>query len=147
MVVISRIGAHVSLLFPVVAKSHSAWNSHIGKCSILVVVQQDVWGGITSYEDIRPAVSVKVARNNREAILPRWLIEVGGLGDVLKSSISHIVIENVRAAGESPRAADDGKPLELANGVTARQGNSPGIEIHVIRNCNIQPAVAIVVEE
>jgi len=39
VVVVSRVGSHVGLLFPLLTKSRSAWNSHVCKCSVVIVAE------------------------------------------------------------------------------------------------------------
>src|ERR1017187_5804673 len=147
MIVVSHIRAHVSLLFAVVAESCTAWNGDIRECSVPVIVEQYVRSRVAGYEDVWPAISVEVTCNYRETIVTRWLIEVRNLGHVLKGSISHIPVENILSTIQSSRAADNWQTFELANCVRAWKRSSPGVEIHIICNRNVQPAVAVVVDE
>jgi hypothetical protein len=105
-------------------------------------------GGIrvVGHVEVRPAIVVEVERAHAEAVCPARLRDPRRVGDVLERPVSLVAVEDVLAAGEPGRSAGHGHALVAAEaGVGCRRRLQ--VHVDVVRHEEVQPAVAVVVEE
>ncbi len=67
--------------------------------------------------------------------------------DIRKSAVAAIAVENVRAASETLRAAGNGNVVVVAVACLARLGSAGEIEIHVVRDEQVEVAVAVIIQK
>ena len=113
----------------------------------MIVAIKNAGSAIAGYKNIRPSIFVEIERRHAERVVAIGAIDVRFCGDVFKSSVAAIVIENVLRAGKSARAAHHGNPFPDAGRPLSRRGRGREIEIHIVGDNQIEAAIAIVVDE
>src|SRR5260370_2144434 len=144
-IVIGGGDAHAGLGLAIGTESAAGFDGDVRKGAIFLVLIERAGGGIVSDRDVRPAVVVEISGEDTEAVSCSCFENAGFLADVGEGAVAVVVIEDVFAAVESGRAAGDHDAFVETR---ARLGNGSGfqVEIHVIRDAEIEEAVALVVE-
>ena len=74
-------------------------------------------------------------------------VDVRFRGYVFESAVAFVVVENILRARQPARAAHHGNALPDASGALAGRGSGGQIEVHVVRDHQIEFAVAVVIDE
>ncbi len=119
----------------------------IGERAVVIVLEQNARLRIDGDINVGPAVVVEIVRNRGDRIARPGFQNAGFLRDVGKRAVAVVVIEDVRVAGQSARAAHRRNAFPLAQrGLAAFHRRFCGIELDVIADKKIEMAVAIVID-
>ena len=145
-VVIGHAYAHSGLLVAILAVRAAGDHRDVRKRAVVIVVKENAGLRIDGHIDIRPAVIVEIVGNGRDGIARTWLQDPGLLGDVSKSSVAVVVIQEISVSGKTARPAHRGNALPLANGRLGWRRSFFRIEFDVVADEKIEMAIAVVVE-
>jgi hypothetical protein len=112
----------------------------------VVVVKQDAGLGIDGHINIGPAIVIEIVRDGGDGVARAGFEDAGFSGDISKSAVAIVVIEDVGVAGRPRGPHITGMPFHW------QTAGSPGwslrgIELDVIADEQIEMAVAVVIEE
>ena len=120
-VVVRHPDSHAGLFPALIVNGGAAHQANVGERAIVVVVEHDASFGIDSHVDVRPAVVIEIVGDGADGIARARLLDAGLLGDVGESAIAVIVVENVGAARQAARSAQNRNPLPHASRRFGRQ--------------------------
>ena len=144
--------AHAALALSGGISSGSAEHGFFGEGAILLIDPEEVWVSVVGDENVCPAITVPVARGDSQSGTAvagdsgdggrigeqwRWSFVVGGVGGCWSAGI---VEESIGGAGEDGGAAEIGASGRIATFVCR-------VVVNVVCDEQVQPAIAIVVEE
>ena len=145
-IVVADRDAHAGLWLAVLAVGAAARDTDVGERAVAVVAVERARIGVVRDVQIGPAVVVEVERAHAEAVRAFRARDARALRDVLERAVAAIVIQRVPAAGESRRTAGDLDPFVAAE-TRLRRRRGGEVEIDVVGDEEVEPSVAIVVEE
>ena len=102
---------------------------------------------VASYVDIRPAVVIEIGDDHAKAITAAGREDAGLRRDVGKRAVAVVVIERIVGHGQPLRAAYDHDSFPLAVLAASGLWCLTQIEVDIVRDEDIQVAVAIVVDK
>src|ERR1035438_7733627 len=146
-VIVGNRRAHAGLLAAIFVEGCARSHGHVGEGAVVVVVVENAGRAVAGNEDVGPAVLVEIDCGYAEGVVAVGVIDVGLGGDVFKRAIAAVVIEDVLRAGQSARAAHDGNAFPDAGRPLSGRRGGREIEVHVIRDDQIEAAVAVIVDE
>ncbi len=118
----------------------------VGERAIVVVVKQHAGLRVHRHINIGPAIVVEIIRDGCDGISRARLQDSGLLGDIRKSSVAVVVIENVGVARQATRAAHGGNSLPLALRRILFRRSFFRIELDVVADEKIEETIAVVIE-
>src|SRR5580704_11505672 len=145
-VVIGHAYAHSGLLVAILAIGAAGDHSYIRKCTVVIVVKKNARLRIDGYINIRPAVVVEIIGHGRNGIARARLQNPGFFGDVSKSSVAVVVIQEIGVSEKATRPAHRRNAFPLANGRFAWRWSFFGVEFDVVADEKIETAIAVIVE-
>src|SRR5690349_20077115 len=100
-VVIADARAHSSLLAAILIECGPRGDGYIGKGPVMVVAVQNAGRAVAGDVDIGPAVFIEIESRYAKRVVPVSLVDVSLGAQVLKTSVSAIVVEDVLRARQS----------------------------------------------
>ena len=146
-VVVADREAHAGLRVAVFAECSAARDRAVGEGAVVVVAIEDGGGGVAGDVEVHPAVAVEVggANGHRVALLRRR--DARTLGDVAECAVRLLVEELLRLERHALWSAVDGDALPQAVRSLALLGGGREVELQVVRDEQVEAAVAVVVDE
>src|SRR5271154_3443376 len=146
-IVIADSNAHPGLLFSIVTEGYAAQHTLFAKGTVVVVHEKQAGSRIAGYIDIRPTVLVEVGRDHGHAVRLRGFRNSGFLADVGERPITIVSVQQMPSSWQTSRAAFDWNALPIAIRVLARGWRMFHGETDVVRDKQIQVAIAVVIQE
>ena len=146
-VVVGDRRSHAGLLAPVFVEGRACGHRNIGESSIVIVVVENAGRAVAGDENVGPAVFVEIERGDAEGIVAVGAVDVRFGRNVFKRAVAAIVIENVLRPRQATRPAHHRNALPDAGRTLAGRGRGRQIEVDIVRYDEIEPAVAVVVDE
>ena len=145
-IVVADADAHAGLRLAVLAVGAAGADADVRERAVVVVAIERARVRIVRHVDVGPAIVVEVERADAEAVGAAGLEDAGALRDVLEGAVALVAVEHVGAAGQPGRTARDRDALVAAEARIGR-GRLGEIEVDVVGDEQIEPSVAVVVEE
>src|SRR5450755_2178392 len=146
-VVITYPDTHSSLLHSVIAEGDTAHDAFFAESAVVIVHEKQARSGITSDENVRPTIFVEVCCNYGHSIAFAGSGNARLLGHICERSIPVVVVKDVLAGRQPAGATVHRDALPVAGGVLAGHRSVLQIEADVVRDEQIEMAVAIIVQE
>ena len=143
---ISQSQPHARLLGPVFIHRQAQLQALFDKRTVSLVLEQQAGRGIGGDIDIRPAGSEIVGRHRRQSESGRRAVDSRGLGHVGERAIAVVAIEQAALRLQAARPAIHRNALEIAIGILAGSRDRLKIEHHIVRDKQIQQAIAVIVD-
>ena len=138
--------AHAGLRLAVLAVRAAGSDADVFERAVVAVAVQRARVGVVGHVDVGPAVVVEVQRDDAEPVRPAGLGDPGAVRHVDERAVALVAIQQVLAARQSWRSARDRDALVPAQArVRRRRGRE--VEIDVVGDKQVQPAVAVDVEK
>src|SRR6185369_7280043 len=131
-VVITDSDPHASLFHAICTKRNTAQHTFFAESTVVIVNQEQARCGIACHINIRPAIVVKVSRNDGHAIAFVQLSNASSLADIGKGPIPVIAIQGMPPCGKSAWSTLDRNSLPIAVAVCDRLGNTLNIKFQII---------------
>src|SRR5437763_13221536 len=145
VIVIADGNTHGRLRPTVPAHGAAGLHADLFKRPVTPVAPEVVRYGIVGYEDVRETVVIKVAPDDSEPVCPVGVPNTHVVRNLPKLPAAVVVIEEVRQARQTLRAAGHVNSSVLAIVGGSGAGNSLAVKIHVARDVEIEPAIAVIV--
>ena len=145
-IVVADGDAHAGLRLPVLTVRAAARHADVGERAVAIVAVQCARVRIVRDIEVDPAVVVEVERAHAQAVCALRARDPRLLGHIVERAVAGIVVQHVFATGQPRRAARHLDPF-VATQPRVRRGRGGQIEIDVVGDEEVEPAVAIVIEE
>ena len=132
---------------PAIVESDAGVHGGFGERAVVIVVKEQTGRGVAGNVNVGPAVVVEIAGKRGEAVVGVGLRHSGCFADVGESAIAVVVIELAVRPLQAARTAHHRHPFPQASRAAARLGRVLRIEINVVRNEEVEAAVAVVIEK
>jgi hypothetical protein len=110
-IIVANGDAHSALFLTVFAVRNAADRAFLAECTVVIVHEQQAWGGVASKIDVRPSV-VEVASDGGQPLAIPGCSNSGGCTHVDKRPISFIAVNTVLAV-RNPRGPQvTGVPIQ-----------------------------------
>src|SRR5438067_1773247 len=109
VVVVAEIHSHVPKLQAFTTQRDTGQQAHIGKCAVVIVVEEVVGNGVVSDQKIGPAIVVVIGPHHAQAIIANVIMHAGFVRNLFKGSITTIVVKKIGFAFQTPGATLDEK--------------------------------------
>jgi len=134
------------LFVAIVAVGAAGYDSDIGECAVVIVLEKDAGLRIYGDVDVWPAVVIEIVGDRSDGVAAAGFKDAGFFGDVGERAVAVVAIEDVGIACEAARATHDGNAFPLAERRAVGSGFLR-VELDVIADEEIEIAVAVVVEK
>ena len=138
------VGGHGPGGAPRRVEGHLGLEGHVAEAAVAEVPEEEVGGGVVRLEDVDPPVVVEVGGHHPHP-LPHEGGDAGRSARVLERPVAPVPEEDARLALE-PQDRAEGVAVDQLAGVAAGAGLRR-VELEVVRDEEVEPAVAVVVEE
>ena len=146
-VVVADADAHAGLLAAILAERDAAQHAFLAERAVVVVHEQQAGRRIAGDVDVGPSVFVEIGGDDGHAVARRRGGDAGLFADVRERAVAVVAIQRMPAVRKAARAAEHRNPLPVAVAVRARHRRVLEREPDVVRDEQIEVAVAVVVEE
>src|SRR5579884_2203159 len=146
-VVISHGYSHSGLDLAIGVHGTAGFHANFRKGPIMIIAEEEIGSGITSYENVGPAVVVVIKAYRRQPIAFSGPGYAGLFRDFGEGSIAVVVVKRARLFGQSQRAAGNRHALELAHLAFSTRRALFKIKVDVAGNEQVESAVAVVINE
>ena len=147
LVVIGHGDPHAALFLAVVVQGDAGDEAIFLECSVPLVVIEQARRGITGDIEVGISVVVEVRRHDREPITASRLADAACTRNIGKPALAFVVKQVIACKGEPSRTAHHRQALPLAVPAIARLGHLGAVELEVVDDDEVQPAVQIVIDE
>jgi hypothetical protein len=138
--------AHARLRLAVLAEGAPGFEPDVLERPIAAVPIERARVRIVRHVQVDPPVVVEIERGDPERVGAERVRDAGAFGHVLEAAAAQVAVEDVGAALQAWRTAGDPETLEAAETrIGRRRGRE--IEVDVVGDEDVEPAVAVVVEE
>src|SRR5260370_11247380 len=143
---VAKTTPHPRLFAAVFAERHTGRYRNFRKRFACIVVIEQARRGIVRHINVRPPIAIVVAPNHPETVVGIG-VNVHLLREVRESAIAVIMVKAVARSREATWAARDRDAAVLAKRSAAEFRKVVQIEIHLIRNAEVQEPVAVLIPE
>src|SRR5205085_12109619 len=123
---------HAGLCATILVKRRTRSHAYIRKGAVAIVVVKNTGCAVAGYVDVGPAIVIEVQSRDPERVVPVSAINVGFDGDIFKTSVAAIVIQDIFCRRQSPRSTHNWRPLPHTRGSLSWRRRFGNIEIHII---------------
>ena len=147
VVEVAHRDAHAGLQASIGVKSDARRFAALLEGAVAAVAKQQTRRHVARHIEVRPAVVVEIGADGLQGVAATGLQNAGRRRDVAKGSVELLMIEQVRGERQAARAAHHGNLFPDAVFALAGLGRLGEIEIDVVRDEQVQTAIAVIVEE
>src|SRR5579883_864428 len=145
-VVVADAQPHARLQFAVLAQRDAAFETAFGERAVAVVAEQQAGGKVAGHVEVAPAVAIEIGRGGGERVARLHRQDAGFFADIGKGSVAVIAVQPAGILRHSGRMAIDWHIAIVAGGVLSARGHPGLVEHHVVRDEQVEPAVAVVID-
>src|SRR5581483_8009415 len=139
--------SHTGHCLSILVKGNATKNSVLFELAVPLVDVKKRGRLIAGDIDIRQTVFIEVSRQNTEAVVTHGARNAALLGNIGKSSIAVVAIQNVAIEGQAARSAIHGDAAVVTVGIRPSSRSRSWIELQVIRDKQIQMPVQIHIDK
>src|SRR5260370_40284746 len=147
MQVITEGHSHGALLGAVLTHGRPGQEAHFLEMALAFIAIVEAWRRIVGHEEVQPSVAIEVRPDRAQAVATVRVVHAGFLGYVRERTVPVVVEEQIASTLQSSWTALHTQTAILTALARTKFGKVIEVEVHVMGDEQIHPAVSSVIPE